>query len=92
MLRELLTQSRIQLRIDPLKELDEALMDRMTAQMTLKDHVSTPLAQPNPKIKVNCSNFDKSSLPSVQTFKRLSQKQAEVTPGASSSDPANANH
>lgn len=35
-------------------------MDRMTAQMTLKDHVSTPLAQPAPKIKVNCSNFDKS--------------------------------
>ena len=33
MIRELKMQSRNQLRIDPLKELEEALMDRTTAQM-----------------------------------------------------------
>lgn len=80
MIRELKMQSKNQLKIDPLKELDEALMDRTTAQMCLKGQVYVPpLPQsvPVPKQKVNSSNFDKTSLPSVQTFKRLSQRQSE---------------
>jgi hypothetical protein len=44
LIRELKMQSRNQLRIDPLKELEEALMDRTTAQMSLKTIPSTVVA------------------------------------------------
>ena len=63
-------QSRNQLRINPLKELEEALMDRTTAQMSLKTIPMTVVH--DQKQKVNSSNFDKAALPSAQTFKRLS--------------------
>jgi hypothetical protein len=44
LIRELKMQSRNQLRIDPLKELEEALMDRTTAQMSLKTIPTTVVA------------------------------------------------
>jgi len=56
LIRELQQQSMTRLEVDPLKELDEALMDRTTAQQTLKG--KTVNLQ---KVKINSSNFEKGS-------------------------------
>jgi hypothetical protein len=83
LIRELRMHSRNQLRIDPLKELEEALMDRTTAQMSLKGQTGVAMLVV-PKQKVNSSNFDKLAMPTVQTFKRLSSKQIEASPATQS--------
>ena len=64
LIRELQIQSRNQLKLDPLKELDEALMDRTTAQLTLKVQTSSTVNTSH-KQRVNSSNFDKATLPAV---------------------------
>ena len=55
LIRELVEQGQEDFENDPLKELDEALMDRTTAQQSIQK-----ISKANKKrSKVNTSNFDK---------------------------------
>ena len=67
--------------MDPLKELDEALMDRTTAQQSLKG--KTIHLQ---KVKINSSNFEKGSHQAAQAIKKLQLATAPV--GTTSVSPA----
>ena len=69
-------KSRNQLKLDPLKELDEALMDRTTAQLTLKGQTSSTVNSSH-KQRVYSSNFDKSTLPAVYAIKKMNLRASD---------------
>ena len=54
---------------DPLKELDEALMDRTTAQKTLRNRSQFMTNH----AKINSSNFQKNNQEPSQAIKKLKQ-------------------
>ena len=68
LIRELVEQAQDGFKNDPLKELDEALMDRTTAQQSIQKATNSN----KKKSKINTSNFDRDTkIQATQVIQKL---------------------